>query len=592
MFNISEGLLLIMNFKFISEDLTEKGLNNCELEVLVPNNHNYHILAYQHKGDVEGDNQEEMYVRHVDQDLATIKFNHFISLASERNVELAISPEYSCPWASIQNAIEKNIFPNFGKIWILGCESIMPSELKELIDENNSDELYFIYDTDIVESEEQKFVDPLCYVFRTKPIDNNHEVTVIAIQFKTYPMGGIPFEQEGMLRGNYGYRFKNNGASINLISIICSDALGISEKDLTDLDLEQSFLILHLQLNRNVRNYNFERYRLFLFNRDGKDSNKDILTLNWSRNSTISGRSTSYGGSTYFMKSTKVNEEDTRINNNDHKGVFYSYWEKAYVNTYFFDYDEYVFLLRTDKASIQEPIENKMKRGPEIINRFKWNENTNQWNVFNEPTCDLTKCCTELEERYDFNSIIGLGNNSVNMERLICLANGNVYKKQWYKPKSNFNFLIDNGQVNNRVVFHHDPDTTAQQNKEISIARFGEMVTAVVSEPTNFPERFADLRNDCKIIYVPDPDNLDSYSINAQSQEGVYSTLVYLGVCLERQAEEKLKLIGNQFKESQGAKRILIWYNSIGLQQKFLPDEPSISENSSQNRVSYKRTKE
>ncbi|MFX0203995.1 MAG: hypothetical protein ACFFCW_48475, partial [Candidatus Hodarchaeota archaeon] len=355
-----------MNFRLISKELTNKGLNNCHLEVLIPNNRNYKILAYQHKGDVKGDNQEEMYLRHVDQDLATVKFNRFIGLASERDVELAISPEYSCPWASIRNVIENKIFPSLGKIWILGCESIIPSELKELIDENTKDELNFIYDADIVDSEEQKFVDPLCYIFRTTRIDNNHEITVISIQFKTYPMGGIPFEQDGLLRGNYGYRFKNNGASINLITIICSDALDISEQDLNNLDLDQSFLVLHLQLNNSVRVDNFERYKLFLLNNEPENSNKDILTLNWARNSFLANNPTVYGGSAFYMKSKNVNEEDDRINNNDFKGVFYSYWKKARVNTYFFDYDEYVFLIEIDKASKRlEPIQNRMKRGPE-----------------------------------------------------------------------------------------------------------------------------------------------------------------------------------------------------------------------------------
>ena len=297
-----------------------------------------------------------------------------------------------------------------------------------------------------------------------------------------------------------------------------------------------------------------------------------------------------YGGSTFYIKSKHVNENDNRINNNDYKGVFYSYWKKARVNTYFFDYDEYVFLIETDKASKRlEPIQNRIKRGPEIISRYKWNEDDEQWYVFRTSSCDLTKCC-QVHSQYNFSSITDLGENSINKERLICLANGKADTKHWFKPNENASFLINDDQINNRVVFHHDPDTDAQQNKEILIARYGEMVTTIVTDPDSFPERFADLRNDCQIKYIPNPENLDSYSINAQNSDGTAATLIYLGDCLEIRAEEKLRLIRNNFPNSQGAKRILIWYRQNGLKQKFVSDDPNISENIDQSSISYKRT--
>ena len=155
-----------------------------------------------------------------------------------------------------------------------------------------------------------------------------------------------------------------------------------------------------------------------------------------------------------------------------------------------------------------------------------------------------------------------------------------------------YTFEIEDNQINRRLVFHHDPDADAQNSKNDLIAKYGALSTELIKEKKNFPARFQDLAGDCNIVYDPDLNNEESYCINARNSNGATATLVYLGDSLESQAEEKLRLIRNHFKDSQGARRILIWYRCNGLQKKFLPEEPNISENSSQNSISYKRNTE
>ncbi len=582
-----------MEFRNISADLTARGLSNCHLEALVPDNNNYQILAYQHKGEVEGDNQNEMFVRNVDRKLALNKFDAFVTLVREVNVELALSPEYSCPWETIENIINDDLFPNSGKVWAFGCESIKPETLRVLMRKLEKENLYFIYDETIVESQEKRFLDPICFLFRTTRIEDNQSVIVIAIQFKTNPMGGTPFEQDGLLEGRYAYRFKNEGTSVNLVCFICSDVLQLDMGELKrQLDWNESYLFIHLQLNNN-RADNFEMYKTQFLLNEAEDSNKEIFALNWARGSKLASKDMIYGGSAFYIKSTHVNEEDSRVNQNDDHGCYYSYWKNARVNTYFFDYDEYVFSVRTDKASkaLVPAVQNKMKRGAIMENRYYWNSG---WEIFNEKRCDLEICC---EQQTGLN--FGVLNNleSINKERLICLANGNGDIKDWFKPKLNGHFLFGNNQVNKRIVFHHDPDTETQTTKEIAIARYGEMVTSLVVNPNSFPkERFLDIKDECEIFYNPNSRDPKSYSINARNRTSndIKATVVYLGDCLDDLARKKLMWMCENFGESRDKERILVWYRNNGLKSEYLGKggDPSVLDNTSTSGVSYKKLRE
>jgi len=66
------------------------------------------------------------------------------------------------PWISLIDALKGGLRPDPGKLWVLGCESIRYDELEQLKRDLNplAKVLY-----EELQSEQNKFVDPLAYVF-------------------------------------------------------------------------------------------------------------------------------------------------------------------------------------------------------------------------------------------------------------------------------------------------------------------------------------------------------------------------------------------------------------------------------------------
>src|ERR1035441_10159357 len=95
----------------------------------MPNAQPYSALAFQPSGPFAC---SPALVGNANRDLALRKFTAFLADAAALNVELALTPEYSCPWQAIENALAAGQFPNAGKLWALGCESITPDELAAL----------------------------------------------------------------------------------------------------------------------------------------------------------------------------------------------------------------------------------------------------------------------------------------------------------------------------------------------------------------------------------------------------------------------------------------------------------------------------
>ena len=78
--------------------LSRAGLGVPPLRVLQPTNTKYDALILQPRGDLEGG---EFGVRHRDVDAATLRFGKFLEQAADCHADLAITPEYSTPWAAI-----------------------------------------------------------------------------------------------------------------------------------------------------------------------------------------------------------------------------------------------------------------------------------------------------------------------------------------------------------------------------------------------------------------------------------------------------------------------------------------------------------
>lgn len=562
-----------MKFEYIDKFLREEGLLNPELEILIQNATPYKALLFQPCGTIEvGD----YFVRNQEHDLAVKKFRSFFDLANKKNVDIAITPEYSCPWEVIKNLIEDDVLPENKKLWVIGCESIKPNELKKIIDENT--QVTWIYEKDKVNTDiNGKFLSPICYFFKTGKSNNSELHDVIFIQFKTNQMGGISFEMERLLPGEYIYIFRNEGLSINLVTTICSDSLNLDIKKIPDY-IQNSYLLIHPQLNLKPQNANFSKYRKDCYENDYPW--KEFICLNWARNSNLNGNIMKFGGSALYTKSDKLDLSDEKINDNHEKGLYYTNWQYVHGNIYFFNYDEHIFLFENTKtAQFEVSPQSRIRFGPKIMEIYSWSEQTN-WYTVQNVVDDFDNLCNNIEG--DFTSLSSL--KPIDRERLIALSTGLATFPEWYEPKKNKLFYANYDETNKRVTFLQDPDQDTQTEKENYVNLFGTLNTSIITEGRNFPKNIEDLANNCLIQYHPTQTNQDSYNQNLYSSNaGAPATAVYLGPKKELRARSIFDKVSKLFDDgqTQSGKRVVVWYENTN--RNIVPicsdTKPSISEN-------------
>ena len=111
-----------MKFKFIDTIINNLTIN---LEILTKDTNLYTSLLFQHKGNFIA---EETRFGNIED--CKGKFNAFFTLAKSKKSSLAVTPEYSCPWNSIEWLLEnEERLPNKSKLWAICCESITPLEI-------------------------------------------------------------------------------------------------------------------------------------------------------------------------------------------------------------------------------------------------------------------------------------------------------------------------------------------------------------------------------------------------------------------------------------------------------------------------------
>lgn len=173
----------------------EHDLQLPKLNVLTPDSKLYEVLAIQPAGEIKANTT---FIGHTNRTVAESKFSEFLRLAFEKNCDLILSPEYSCPWGILEAAIAQHSLPKMGKMWILGCESITRDQLQQFIAKHQD----IIWITGDIPSGAGQFLDVLAYVTKAKSTAGNVK-DVITLQFKTQPMGGSnTFERNQLVCGS------------------------------------------------------------------------------------------------------------------------------------------------------------------------------------------------------------------------------------------------------------------------------------------------------------------------------------------------------------------------------------------------------
>jgi hypothetical protein len=578
-----------VKFEYIDDFLRNVGLQNPNLKVLVDDAGLYKTVAYQHLGEVDASVDGEMYIRNKNRDLAISKFDSFFNIALENKVELAITPEYSCPWENINTLLETKKLPEPGNVWVIGCESIMPREFKQFVQKYDNDSVTMIYEVEAHESEEKKFLDPIIYIFKTKVMGGDTYRDVLVFQFKSHPMGAaFKYEADNMLRGSKRYIIRNGISSIWLITIICSESLAFDEKQ-DELNFSnQPYLILHLQLNTNPRTTNFIKYRTTLYN-EKKDPVKDLICLNWAKGSDLSGNVITSSNSSIFIKSNAVTDkiEETKICSNDKLGLYYHYWKDARTGLFLFNYSESIFLFENFKASQRSEVAqlDRARRGPKMLKKWVWNEIN--WCEHERVTnSEFEDSCEEMGGNFDF--LLDGKLSSINLERLLSLSTGGIDSSAWTHPTENSLFKTSNDEKSNRIALFQDPET--KNNKERLLSQFSSLVHQF-QDPNNIPNesQMTDLKDGCKFRYQE-----SKLSYNVVGDKNIPACLVWAGDMPPRRARQLKDDIIKSIKDedTNKTKRILIWYNHQGLKEEFDPSAPKNNENPNQSPTSFKKTVE
>lgn len=548
-----------VKYEYIDTLLDLYGLNNPYLDVLIPDHQRYSTMLYQHRGDLIANvSPGTKFIGNKHEADAHQKHISFFELALEKSIQLVLTPEYSCPHSVLLELLSKGIFPSERHLWVIGCESVKPGDLKAFIEKYSSEDTVVIAEDHALNSIEDKILDPICYLFNAKEQKTGKLKRILVFQFKTFPMGATGIEAENLLFGTRRFIIRNDEESIYLATIICSESLEIDLSRELRQFADKPYLLLHPQMNSGARTNAFKSYRTDFYNACVDDSDKELICLNWSNGSTIAEKELGYSSSALFTKAKKINLEDERIIKNDLFGLYFNWWSNARTSILVFDQNEAIYQFENSKTS-KRPlnVQNQGRFGPEMLNRFIWLEG--HWRDSTIQGDELLqKACDEING--DLAILTNSDLSSVDKERLLSLSAGVISDKNWIYPQASILFKMDNSEESSRLSLYQDPPT--QGTKRTWLNRYASITTGFLKQVNFFPadSHLQDLGTDPSIQYLP-----PNFHYNLIASSGIPGCIVYVGDSDPSAIMElKANLLGSAKGDNNYRLRLMIVYQHLG----------------------------
>jgi hypothetical protein len=351
------------------------------------------------------------------------------------------------------------MFPQSGKLWVLGCESATPTELAAFV-QVTAGQAAVIHEPVPTNG---TFLNAVAFCFQAQDADGAW-VRVVLLQFKTCPSRDDHFlENEHMLRGSIIYRFNNPGSQLGLVTIICSDAFSIVEAPgLLEQLIDRSILI-HIQLNPNPRHRDFRTYRTRTFGGNSDLTNCDIICLNWAQHITQfhdggeSNQWNNISGSAWYLPINRCTTADKEVLRNHNMGLYYCCMQERR-HALLFHYDEAVFQLTVSKplADTFEVIVNRL--GPLMVKRLEWDTPSNLWRE--QLAHPDTGFKAQLAADPDVSAALSdvrAKDNDLAVERLVALSNGEVRNvDKWYRVDLLDSCILEQDEMVRRITFACD----------------------------------------------------------------------------------------------------------------------------------------
>lgn len=547
---------MTIEYKDIKTLLSTMRLKLPNLNVLAADAHAYEVLAIQPTGEIE---LRDDFIGHANRGLANNKFLGYLKLAQGMDSDLVLAPEYSVPWDVLKTIIQENKLPRLGKLWILGCESITPHELREIT--SNIPNIIWIHEP--IPTSSCRFLNVLAYVFKTK--SNSGPVKdVIILQFKTQAMADVSaFERDRLIEGKTAYLLHNEEDRIRLVSLICSESLVFEPGNARGCRFDlHPFIVFHPQLVRDPAHPNMRAYRSALFATDY--SNRiEVFTLNWARGFRR-GREphSTYGGSAIYMKSDRFSRSDSRLDANHQKGLYYAHWRPQRTELSLFNFDEHVFHFRTQKVFLAGPAVLSNRNGPEMLSVWQWNEQRGEWCECSPTDDGFRQLCDSYEES-QFDCCLDNPFTSVDRERLLVLTAGKLEPTaDWHTIEKLPSYVAGDDERSKRLTFVQEQHGTSVNFRKEHLRRYIKLQTVVLPNEANFPPTIQDLRGDC---HLRPPTNESNFRFNLISRSGSGQGATALFVDLEpppyvQELRDKFVAAWGQDK----TRRLVIWYEHQG----------------------------
>jgi hypothetical protein len=581
-------------------------LQNPSLRCLEADANRYSLLLLQPKGEIEYSNT---FVRNKDRAAAEVMYRKYIELAGSTACDLVVTPEYSCPWSIIEDVANNDRLPAEGKLWVLGCESITPAELNDLR-ERIKLQCRLIYDDHFEFSAGELFLDPVCFLFRTKEASTNTTVNVAVVQFKTSGMGdgADRYESNNLIKGTRFYKFKNSSAnSISLVTLICSDSLeyGHGQCLRTEFQQDEPALILHVQLNEKPRNDRYADYRKGCLQYNDQ---KDIICLNWAQDVKLydsTGRKpvvewkNASASAIYSKKWVSVISNEGVINSNEKKGLYLTHWETTRSFVSFLNFDPHVSHLALTKVSqVNSDPAMRSPALPDVRAIYVWDRTSATFRVIE--TVDGGAASSFREFDITPESLGDAMNVPLTLERLLLFSCGEVRerKDKWPIIQSMASICLGSEESIHRLTFAQDNCLDATEFRRRLLLMFNRF-SDIRLRAERFPKRMERFANN-RLFY----DTNTAYS-NLADGSGELATALYVGDQANDIILNELHAwLDNRLRELKKKDRnlpldpnnILIWYvrmiSGVMTIEGFPKDDPQdITDGGQESVVSYTRTK-
>ncbi len=549
----------------VAEVLAAEGFAPPDLNVLAPNEQNYTALLMQPQGDIEVSHDG---VRNRDRTLAQAQLRAFLDDARETDADLVVTPEYSMPWTTLAGAIQAAVTPSLRKLWAIGCESIRYVELEQL-KQDLAPFATVIFEA--LPANQDRFLDPLAYLFLAPRTDGNGAKLVVLVQFKTFPMADNDhFETNGMQRGTRIYKFGVAGQTIRLISLICSDVLDFHDHEAAAV--YDRALVIHIQMNPNFRHDRFRQYRDKLLGFQGDMT--EVLCLNWAKDVRVTrnGETKAWhniSGSAWYLKLEKYDDRDETLVANHRRGLYYTWLQPLYSHALFFNFASATYLITTSKvAHMGVPAVVSRRRGPQLTRSCEWNVASATWTE--RPAADDGFAAIAGESGHASADIHQISNeNPLAAERVLALSAGKIgHIEKWHNVRQLDSCGIQKAEVIFRMTFCQDTHEEAADFRIERLRRCGNLWDILTMED-RLPPSLADFKQGFNLAWSPQFPHQ-----NAISADGRRATAIYMGEGCNAEGAKKVKKtaaaylqrsVDNPSDSIAMRQRLAVWYRDNGV---------------------------